>query len=81
MNELYGIGIIPIILGVVEVFKRAGVNQKYSPLVSIMLGLAFGWLMFLGEPAKAVVYGLMFGLSAVGLYSGSKNTNELIKGE
>ncbi|MCQ6273929.1 hypothetical protein JMM81_02915 [Bacillus sp. V3B] len=72
MFEFFNLVVIPIIIGIVEVIKRAGLPIKYSPLVSLVLGLFFG--VFYVESFKAgIIIGLMTGLSATGLYSGSKN--------
>lgn len=64
--------IIPIIIGLVEVAKRTGLPNKFSPLVSVILGLVFG-IMYLNPLLDGIVVGLVIGLSATGLYSGSKN--------
>ncbi|PKR83319.1 hypothetical protein [Heyndrickxia camelliae] len=73
MLEVYDVAIIPLILGVVELFKRAGVPKKYSPFIAVILGLLFG-IFYLGSNIKqGIIVGLMLGLSASGLYSGTKN--------
>jgi hypothetical protein len=78
-----GIVAVPIIIGLIEVLKRVlGMDAKLAPVVAVVLGLAasFG-VTYFGETEafEAVVLGLAVGLSAVGLYSGSKNVNELRK--
>lgn len=35
----YGIALVPIILGMVELFKRVGIPKKLSPLVAVILGI------------------------------------------
>ena len=75
MNDFFSLIIIPIILGVVEVVKRAGFPVKYSPLISLVLGLIFG-VIFIDTLKEGIIVGLMAGLSATGLYSGSKNIRE-----
>ncbi len=72
MYEFYSLVIIPMIIGIVEVLKRAGLPIKYSPLASLVLGLLFG-LFFIESFKEGLIVGLMVGLSATGLYSGSKN--------
>lgn len=75
--EIYGVLIVPLILGLVEVSKRVGLPDKWSPLLSVVLGLISGLtVLFPGEPVKGVVVGLALGLSATGLYSGTKNIKE-----
>ncbi|MFK2824118.1 hypothetical protein QYG89_00215 [Bacillus sp. B190/17] len=76
MFELYNIAIIPLVLGVVELFKRGGMPVKYSPFVAVILGLLFG-IFYIGTDIKeGIIIGLMLGLSASGLYSSSKNAME-----
>lgn len=77
MFEFYQFVVIPIIIGIVEVVKRAGLPKKFSPLVSLALGLFFGFV-FLETFQESLIIGLMVGLSATGLYSGSKNLNEAV---
>lgn len=66
--------IIAIIVGLVEVMKQSGLPKKASPLVAIGLGIAGGMIyLFPGDPRAGVFMGLVMGLSASGLYSGSKS--------
>lgn len=66
---------IPVINGLAEVAKRAGLSNRYVPLLAVGLGLLAG--IGLRSPdesmAIAVIEGLVIGLSAVGLYSGTRN--------
>jgi len=66
---------IPVINGLAEVAKRAGLSSRYVPLLAVALGLAAG--IGLRNPDEsipvAVLEGLIIGLSAVGLYSGARN--------
>lgn len=76
MFQVYDVMIIPLIIGIVEVFKRIGLPKKFSPLLSLTLGLLFG-ILYINAPLKeGVLVGLMLGLSASGLYSGTKNIVE-----
>jgi len=75
--EIYGILIVPLILGLVEVAKRVGLPDKWSPILSVVLGLLAGVLLLSPEDIRrGVVVGLALGLSATGLYSGTKNIKE-----
>ena len=78
LYEFYSLVIIPIILGIVEVLKRSGLPIKYSPLASLLLGILFG-VFFIDSFKEGLIVGMMVGLSATGLYSGSKNLMELNK--
>lgn len=67
--------IIPVLVGVLEVFKKIGLPVKYVPLVSLLLGV-IGSLSVSGLGVEQVIQGFVFGLSACGLYSGTKTTLE-----
>ena len=74
---------VVIIVGLIEVIKTVcGLDSKLAPVVAIALGLAasLGLAYYSDTIAyEAVVTGLAIGLSAVGLYSGAKNTTEFRK--
>jgi L-cystine uptake protein TcyP (sodium:dicarboxylate symporter family) len=77
MFELYDVVIIPLIVGIVEMFKRAGVSKKILPFIAVILGIAIGVVYVTDFDWKqGVLVGAMLGLSASGLYSSSKNTFE-----
>lgn len=67
----YGVGLIPLLVGLVEVVKRIGLPSKFAPLVSVALGLILGFMVY-SDPTQAILVGIAFGLSASGLYSGGK---------
>ena len=73
------IGLIAVIVGLVEVVKGvvpsayADLVKRLSPVISIALGIAAGFVYVSpGQPAMAVLSGLVMGLSASGLYAGTK---------
>lgn len=72
-----------LILALVELFKSAfGLNTKLAPVVAVVLGLIFSVAYsYYGDTVlyEAIVMGIIVGLSAVGLYSGTKNTIENFK--
>ena len=77
MFEIYDVVIIPLILGIVELFKRAGVSKKVLPFIALVLGIVIGVVYVTNfEWKQGVLIGAMLGLSASGLYSSSKNTFE-----
>jgi hypothetical protein len=75
---LYGIPIAAIIIGLVELAKGSlGLPARWAAPLAVLLGVLFavlGWLeMEAGASlVEAVLLGIMTGLSAAGLYSGSK---------
>ncbi len=82
-TEYAGVLAIPLIIGLVEAAKRLGMDTVWATPMAIGCGLALS----LGyEGAKqtpgsevwlnALLWGLALGLSASGLYSGTKKTIE-----
>lgn len=68
-----------IIIGLAETIKRLGINKRYIPLVDIFLGVSLGVAVNLMEHKSimdGILQGIIVGLSACGLYSGSKNIIE-----
>lgn len=56
--------VIPVIIGLVEVVKRLGLNTRFLPLVAVVLGVVSFYLGY----AESVLNGVIFGLTAVGLF-------------
>lgn len=73
---------VPIIIGVVEVVKRAmGLKTRYAPVVAIGLGLLIGGIAHAAHLVPAIAEalplylgGLVAGLMACGIYSAVKAT-------
>lgn len=65
--------LIPIILGVVEAIKRIGVPSNYSALVAVVVGVGVSVLLS-GVTVISIFVGVLLGLSASGLWSGTKAT-------
>ena len=80
--QVYDVAVIPLIMGVTELFKIIGLPNKFAALLSAVLGVVIG-LVYVApnDPAKGVLVGLSMGLAASGLYSGVKNTVEGMKGQ
>jgi uncharacterized membrane protein HdeD (DUF308 family) len=69
--------IIPIIIGVAEIIKKFGLVEKWIPVLDVGLGIAAGFIyLYPGDWKAAVLYGIIMGLSACGLFSGAKNVVE-----
>lgn len=77
MDQLtaYGIALVPVIIGLSELLKRFGLPTRFIPLAAMAMGLFFSYFYLApGEPKKAILFGVVLGLSAIGLFSGAKNT-------
>ena len=70
--QMYDVALIPATMGLVEVAKSAGLPGKYAPIVSLAIGIALGIGTSLDNIGKGVIVGVAVGLSASGLYSGTK---------
>ena len=72
-----------VVIGLVEVAKKLGMSEKFAPLLALILGLGFAFMGFTANPdlVSTIIGGIIIGLSAVGLYSGTKNVIEGIKNE
>jgi len=62
--------LVPVVLGLVQTAKVVGVNSRYAPLISLVLGVAGTFL--LGH--LDILQGIVIGLTASGLFSGTKTT-------
>lgn len=68
-----GISIIPLVLALVEVLKRAvRIPKRYVPLLAIVIGVTFT-IIASGLTLEAVVLGIVYALSAMGMWSGGKS--------
>lgn len=73
--QAYDVALVPLIVAVVGVVRAAGVPPRWLPLIAVVLGLVAGFVYIApDEPKKAVLSGILMGLSAIGAWSGIKNT-------
>ncbi len=72
----YDIALVPIIVILVEVAKQIfEVPSRFIPLVNIVLGQVAAFVYVSpNDPKYAVLSGLVMAFSAMGLWSGAKNT-------
>ncbi len=69
--------VVPVIISIVEMAKGLGMPRKFSSLVALIVGAILG--VFFIDPhciRTGLFKGIVYGLSASGLYSGAKNTVE-----
>ncbi|HYE81203.1 MAG TPA: hypothetical protein VEG39_03440 [Clostridia bacterium] len=72
--------IVPIIMSIVEMVKGLGMPRKFSAVVAVIVGAVTG--TFFIEPQNfriGLFKGIVYGLTASGLYSGTKNTVEQVR--
>jgi len=72
LNLLWGLGLIPLILALVQVFKAFVPDHRFYPLIAVAIGIVgnLGIAYAIGESfVLATVLGVVAGLSASGLYS------------
>lgn len=77
--ELYGVSAVLVIIGLVQLAKSVGFNNKYGGILATVLGVgvSLGYTFFNeADIFQAIVTGLAIGLSAAGLYSTTKNARE-----
>ena len=63
---------VPVILALVEMLKKSGLSSRFAPIVSLALGIVFGFVWVEGDWMLKLGAGIILGLSASGLYSGTK---------
>jgi len=65
--------IVAVVVALTEFVKKMEVlPQKYLPAMSLFFGLLAGFLYVEGSVNEQIMYGLMIGLSASGLFDQSK---------
>jgi hypothetical protein len=72
---LFGIAVIPAIVGLVQVAKDLGAPSNFAPAIAVVFGLLAGFAQFYAGQLpwiSAAITGIALGLSAVGLYAGAK---------
>lgn len=69
------IALIPVTVGIVEAVKRTNVLQdKFAALVSIAVGVGISFVFPAATVGLTLLAGVVIGLSASGLYAGTKST-------
>jgi hypothetical protein len=89
MNEilsnatLSATAIVPIIVALVQMFKMTNwIQDRFAPFISVGLGILLALLFgedFAHDYSVIIFTGIIYGLSASGLYSGIKTTSDAIK--
>lgn len=72
--KMFDISVIPLIVFVTKVIVGVGIPKKFTPLISLILGIGLGVAFYAGESIlKGVIIGVFLASSSVGFYSGTKN--------
>jgi len=73
---------VGLIMALVQLAKETGLPARFAPLLALALGIAAGvFIMSPGDVIQGIWSGIAMGLSAVGLYSGTKNVKAGVKSE
>lgn len=72
LGEITQAVIVPIIVGLVAVARSFGPDDRYLPVLALLLGVAGAFVFPEAQVAQTVVKGLIFGLAASGLWSQGK---------
>lgn|GEM_PF-2379773 len=76
-TEASGVVIVPAIIGAVQVGKHAGLPSRYAGVLAVLLGIAAALAsqpQAFSNPSQvfsAILTGVVWGLMAAGLYSGT----------
>lgn len=77
MNESI---VVPVIIAIVELIKGLGMPKKFSALIAVIVGMVIGVFYLHPLDIKMAIFdGVIYGLTASGLYSGAKNTFQQIR--
>ncbi|MCG8402698.1 MAG: hypothetical protein MJA84_14080 [Firmicutes bacterium] len=80
IESMYGVMVVPLIIGLVALFVGAGLPKKWGGLLALGVGLLIGVAYGLTEAGwtilQSLIIGAALGLSASGLYSTQKNVRE-----
>ncbi len=85
MEPITSTAVIAVTLGLVQIIKSL-TSEKIAPILALIVGIGCSYLTATlpgAEPfnhSLVIFSGLVYGLSAMGLYSGSKSVKETIQG-
>jgi hypothetical protein len=77
------IAIVPIIIAICQAIKMTGLDSKWMPFISMGVGIGISFIANhdMADLTSTLLNGLMYGLSASGLYSGISTTAKAIAHE
>ena len=68
------VAVVPVALGLVQLIKTAGLPTRLAPIASLLVGIGLITLLPDLSWQATLAQGLIVGLAASGLWSGSKTT-------
>ena len=74
---IYGVPVITLVIGLVKLLQQQGLPSKYAPITSLTIGIlgGIGVAVTNGQTILyGIVLGILFGLSASGIYDIGKKT-------
>lgn len=72
--------VVPVIMSIVELAKGLGMPKKFSAITAVAIGILAGIFFMEHSDIKMGIFkGVVYGLTASGLYSGTKNTYQQMK--
>lgn len=73
--QLSGVALtlVPVVVALTSIIKAFITDTRYSPIISLVLGIAGALALLPGAVGVAIVTGIVIGLTASGLYSGAKS--------
>lgn len=66
---------IAMVIGLTEAIKRMGLSKRYLPITAVILGV--GLTLLMDVSVNAIYTGITAGLSAMGLWSGTRATAQI----
>lgn len=70
--------VVPLVVAIVQAIKTMGIPTKFAPIISIGVGIGLGLIVNGGTTMTAnLLNGVIYGLSASGLYSGITVTQQV----
>lgn len=65
--------LVPIVIALVQILRGVGLPTQFAPVAALVIGVT-GAIALTTPSVVAAIQGILVGLSASGLYSGSKTT-------
>ena len=66
-------GALAVVIGLVQIIKLIIGDSRFAPLIALVIGIGISFLVATSFEIRQVIFqGIIYGLSAAGLYSGAK---------